>query len=65
MTRVQQWLAQQGLPEIAAFEASWFYSDSASDLPLLSSVSNPVAVRPDERLHAHALARGWRILEPR
>jgi len=64
VTRVQQWLATQGLPQIAAFEASWFYSDSASDLPLLSAVSNPVAVHPDERLRAHALACGWPILEP-
>ena len=55
---------RQGLPQIAAFEASWFYSDSASDLPLLRAVSNPVAVHPDERLRAHALACGWPILEP-
>jgi HAD superfamily hydrolase (TIGR01490 family) len=64
VTRVQQWLASQGLPAIAAFEASWFYSDSASDLPLLEAVSNPVAVHPDERLRAHALACDWPILEP-
>jgi HAD superfamily hydrolase (TIGR01490 family) len=65
VTRVQHWLASQGLPQIAAFEASWFYSDSASDLPLLRAVSNPVAVHPDERLRAHALASRWPILEPR
>lgn len=64
IARVQQWLATQGLPQIAAFDASWFYSDSASDLPLLSAVSNPVAVHPDERLRAHALACGWPIIEP-
>jgi HAD superfamily hydrolase (TIGR01490 family) len=61
--RVQQWLAGLGLPEIAAFEACWFYSDSVSDLPLLCAVSNPVAVNPDERLRAHALACAWPILE--
>jgi len=64
VTRVQDWLSRQGLPQITAFEASWFYSDSASDLPLLSAVSNPVAVHPDERLRAHARAFGWLILEP-
>ena len=67
LTRVRQWLAQQapgGRGEIGAFERSWFYSDSTSDLPLLSAVSDPVAVRPDERLRQHALRSGWRIVEP-
>ena len=27
--------------------ASWAYSDSASDLPMLRAVGNPVAVNPD------------------
>jgi phosphoserine phosphatase len=26
---------------------SWAYSDSASDLPMLRAVGNPVAVNPD------------------
>ena len=67
VTRVQQWLAQQrpsGQRDLGAFERSWFYSDSTSDLPLLNAVSDPVAVRPDERLRQHALQAGWRILEP-
>ena len=67
VTRVRQWLAQQapsGRGEIGAFERSWFYSDSANDLPLLNAVSDPVAVRPDERLREHALRSGWRIVEP-
>ena len=66
VTRVGQWLAQHGpdgLAELAAFERSWFYSDSTSDLPLLMAVSDPVAVRPDAMLRQHALAAGWRILE--
>lgn len=66
LARVQGWLAEQAPPwrSLDAFEASWFYSDSASDLPLLQAVSNPVAVRPDVRLRAHAQAAGWPILEP-
>ena len=66
LTRVQQWLAQQtpGLTDLDAFERSWFYSDSTSDLPLLNAVSDPVAVRPDARLRQHALQAGWRIVEP-
>jgi len=48
-------------PRLSDFARSWFYSDSASDLPLLQQVSHPVAVRPDDRLRAHALAAGWPI----
>ena len=60
LTHVIRWLAQRGM-SLAGFEQSWFYSDSASDLPLLNAVSHPVAVRPDERLLAHARAAGWRV----
>ncbi|MEP6873676.1 MAG: HAD family phosphatase [Burkholderiales bacterium] len=63
VTRVLQWLAQRQPGGFAAFEQSWFYSDSTSDLPLLSAVSNPVAVRPDDRLRAHAQQEGWPILD--
>ena len=65
LTRVSQWLAGRAPPVagLAALDASWFYSDSASDLPLLAVVSNPVAVNPDARLRAHALAAGWPVLE--
>lgn len=68
--RVSAWLA--GLPPAltggprsapAQFVRSWFYSDSASDLPLLQQVSDPVAVRPDPRLRAHAQAAGWPVIE--
>ena len=45
------------------FERSWFYSDSANDLPLLARVSDPVATNPDQRLAAHARAQGWPILQ--
>jgi len=67
VTRVQQWLAQQapgGATDLDAFERSWFYSDSTSDLPLLSAVSDPVAVRPDARLREHALQAGWPVFDP-
>ena len=64
VTRVRQWLAQR-VPrtDLGAFERSWFYSDSTSDLPLLNAVSDPVAVRPDPRLREHAMQAGWRIVE--
>ena len=63
-THVDAWLQQQVLPTLERFEASWFYSDSVSDLPLLEAVTHPVAVHPDEQLRTHAEARGWRIAEP-
>jgi HAD superfamily hydrolase (TIGR01490 family) len=66
LTRVAQWLAdrQPHLPgTLQGFERSWFYSDSASDLPLLKAVSHPVVVRPDERLRAHALRAGWPAID--
>lgn len=59
---VQAWLAARGL-RLADFGRSFFYSDAASDLPLLQAVTDPVAVRPDARLRAHALAHGWPVLE--
>lgn len=41
---------------------SWAYSDSASDLPMLRAVGNPVAVNPDSRLAKVAKEEGWRVL---
>ena len=41
--------------------ASYFYTDSVSDLPLLEHVGHPVAVNPDPRLRRIAQARGWPI----
>jgi HAD superfamily hydrolase (TIGR01490 family) len=62
VTRVEDWLESMGL-WWSCFERSWFYSDSLNDLPLLSLVSDPVAVDPDSTLRAHAEAAGWPILE--
>lgn len=57
---VEAWLAGRG-QRLAQFSLSFFYSDSASDLPLLEAVTHPVAVRPDARLQAQAQLRGWPI----
>lgn len=40
----------------------WYYSDSISDLPVLSFVGNPVCVNPDRELKKEAIKRGWKIL---
>jgi HAD superfamily hydrolase (TIGR01490 family) len=42
--------------------ASYAYSDSLSDLPMLRAVGNPVAVNPDPPLAAIAKAEGWQTL---
>lgn len=42
--------------------ASWAYSDSASDLPMLRAVGNPVAVNPDEGLARLAREHGWQVM---
>ena len=61
VTRVRQWLAQQGL-RCEDFERISFYSDSINDLALLEQVSHPVATNPAPALERIAAARGWPIL---
>ncbi len=39
------------------------YSDSSSDLPMLSAVGHPVAVNPDGRLERHARQHGWPVVQ--
>jgi HAD superfamily hydrolase (TIGR01490 family) len=43
-------------------DASYAYSDSASDLPMLRSVGHPVAVNPDGELAEVAKAEGWPVM---
>lgn len=56
--RVGAWLAALGC-SWEGLAHSVFYSDSYSDLPLLQKAHEAVAIRPDERLRAHAAAAGW------
>jgi HAD superfamily hydrolase (TIGR01490 family) len=42
--------------------ASYAYSDSASDLPMLRSVGHAVVVNPDQTLAEIAKAEGWRVM---
>ena len=42
-------------------ERSFAYSDSATDVPMLEAVGNPVAVNPDRDLRKEAEKRGWQI----
>lgn len=62
IVRVQTWLASLGC-DWSSFARSYFYSDSHNDIPLLETVTDPVATNPDGKLRDYALARGWRVLE--
>jgi HAD superfamily hydrolase (TIGR01490 family) len=42
--------------------ASYAYSDSESDLPMLRAVGHPVAVNPDAELLRVARTEGWEVL---
>ncbi len=44
-------------------QKSYFYSDSASDLPLLEAVAYPVAVNPSRKLARIAAERGWPVMK--
>lgn len=61
ITRLEQWLEARDVQ----FDQQWFYSDSHNDLPLLSQVTHPVAVDPDEQLASHAKTLGWPIISLR
>ena len=57
----------QAIRELAAREdidlaASYAYSDSESDLPMLRLVGHPVAVNPDAELARVAREEGWEIM---
>ncbi len=54
---LKHWLSERH----AQIEESWGYSDSFNDRFLLEFVDHPVAVNPDTRLHAHALAHNWPV----
>ena len=45
-------------------DATFAYSDHASDAPLLDAVEYAFAVRPDEALEILARRRGWPVLQP-
>lgn len=56
--RLEAWLADHPND----YAATWFYSDSHNDLPLLEQVNYPVAVDPDPQLRRIAIERDWPIL---
>ena len=61
VVRVNHWLAGQH-QRLDDFDASYFYSDSINDLPLLEVVTHPVVTNPSESLLAVAQQRNWPVL---
>jgi HAD superfamily hydrolase (TIGR01490 family) len=53
----EAWASSHGID----LAASYFYSDSYNDLPMLSRVGQAVAVNPDARLARHARRQRWPI----
>lgn len=53
----EAWAAREGID----LDASYFYSDSYNDLPMLERVGTAIAVNPDARLGRHARKHGWAI----
>jgi HAD superfamily hydrolase (TIGR01490 family) len=51
----ERWATHHGVD----LAASYFYSDSYNDLPMLERVGTAIAVNPDARLRRHARRRGW------
>lgn len=61
VSRLCEWMAAHGIND----GERWFYSDSHNDLPLLSTVTHPVAVDPDRILAAAAENNRWPIISLR
>lgn len=58
-----KWIREYAERENINLSESYAYSDSISDLPMLSIVGHPVAVCPDFRLKQTALQHDWAILD--
>jgi putative phosphoserine phosphatase/1-acylglycerol-3-phosphate O-acyltransferase len=58
LAAVQAWAEEEGVD----LSASYAYSDSRFDLPLLSAVGHPTAVNPDAGLLATAVRKRWPVL---
>ncbi|MBN2115897.1 MAG: haloacid dehalogenase-like hydrolase [Anaerolineales bacterium] len=56
---------EQVLSRLSVDRLDFAYGDTEQDIPLLEHADHPVAVYPDEKLRATALARGWEILGSR
>jgi HAD superfamily hydrolase (TIGR01490 family) len=55
--------AMRGIADDAGYDLAdcYAYSDSITDLPMLSAVGHPTAVNPDRALRRAAMERGWPV----
>lgn len=60
-----KWIREYAEREGINLSESYAYSDSISDLPMLSIVGHPVAVNPDFRLKQTARQHDWAVLDLR
>lgn len=58
-----KWIREYAEREGINLSESYAYSDSISDLPMLSIVGHPVAVNPDFRLKQTARQHDWAVLD--
>jgi HAD superfamily hydrolase (TIGR01490 family) len=58
-----KWIREYAERESINLSESYAYSDSISDLPMLSIVGHPVAVNPDFRLKQTARQHDWAVLD--
>lgn len=58
-----KWMREYAEKNDINLSESYAYSDSISDLPMLSIVGHPVAVNPDFRLRKTAIQHDWAILD--
>ncbi|MBS1797164.1 MAG: HAD-IB family hydrolase [Acidobacteria bacterium] len=58
-----KWMREYAEKHDINLSESYSYSDSISDLPMLSIVGHPVAVNPDFRLKQTAIQHDWAILD--
>ncbi|WP_223702379.1 HAD family hydrolase [Sutcliffiella deserti] len=58
--KLQEWMLQQHI-SVNSTKEIWAYADSASDIPLLHYVSNPILVNPKEDMVKIAEQNQWSI----
>lgn len=58
--KIQHFLTEKNFNEL---HFCYAYGDHESDIPMMSLVGHPVAIKGDPLLEAHARAQAWRIME--
>ena len=58
---IEAWMAHEGIARESVRVR--FYSDHASDAPVMEWADEPVAANPSAKMRALAATRGWRVVE--